>query len=366
MAEVERVVGRVVGEAPGPTLVIVGGVHGNEPAGVHAAERVLARLDGVRLRGEFVAMCGNLRALRLGRRYQVRDLNRQWSTADSSGEDAEGLEKSELRAELDAAIARARGTVYFIDLHTTSAEGIPFVMVGDTLAHRAFARAFPLPVILGLEEQLDGVLTEYMTARGCVTMACEGGQHQSAAAAGNLEAVVWLALAAAGLAPREALPGLAAAWAHLDEARRGLPRLIEVLFRHPVAPDDAFVMEPGFANIAEVRAGRLLARDRNREYHAPGDGLVLLPLYQTQGSDGYFFGRAVGPLADEAAVWARRLRLDRLLPFMPGVRPRGAELTLDPRAAGRYPMALFRLFGFRRAVQGEDGELILRRRVPSA
>src|SRR5262249_3468498 len=158
----------------------------------------------------------------------------------------EALEKSELRAELDAAIARARGPVSFIDLHTTSAEGIPFVMVGDTLARRAFARAFPLPVILGLEAQLDGVLTEYTTARGGATTSCEGGQDQRAAAAGTLEAVVWLALAAAGLAPREALPGLGEAWAHLDEARRGLPRLIEVLFRHPVVPDDAFVMEPGF------------------------------------------------------------------------------------------------------------------------
>lgn len=363
MGELERVVGRVVGDAPGPTLVIVGGVHGNEPAGVRAAERVLARLDGVRLCGEFVALCGNLRALRLGRRFQVRDLNRQWAPPHAAGgDDAEALEKTELRAALDGAIDRARGPVYFIDLHTTSAEGVPFVMVGDRLAQRAFARAFPLPVILGLEEQLDGVLTEYMTARGCVAMACEGGQHQSPAAAGNLEALVWLALAAAGLAPRGALPGLAESWKHLDDVRRGLPRLIEVLFRHPVTPDDGFVMEPGFANIADVRAGRVLARDRRREYHAPGDGLVLLPLYQAQGSDGYFFGRAVGPLADEAAVWARRLGLDRLLPLMPGVRPRGSELELDPRAAGRYPMALFRLFGFRRAVAGADGELVLRRR----
>jgi succinylglutamate desuccinylase len=373
MAEAERVVGRAVGRAPGPTLIVVGGVHGNEPAGVRAARRVLERLraGGVALRGEFVALAGNVRALRLGRRYQVRDLNRQWTARalapdpDEAPDDPERLEQGELRAALDAAIGAARGPVFFIDLHTTSAEGIPFVMVGDTLRHRAFARAFPLPVILGLEEQLDGVLTEYMTGRGCVTLACEGGQHESPAAAQHLEALLWLALAAAGLAEPAALPHHAAAYAHLDGARRGLPRLIEVLHRHPIVPEDGFVMEPGFANIATVRAGQLLARDSRGELHAPADGLVLLPLYQALGADGYFFGREVGFVADEAATWARRLRLDRLLPLMPGVRPQpphGAELALDRRVAGRYPMALFRLFGFRRALAGDGGALVLRRR----
>ena len=367
MAELDRLVGRKVGDRPGPSLIVVGGIHGNEPAGVRAAERVLSRLAGVPIRGELVAFAGNLRALRLGRRYQERDLNRQWSARALLGtgksQDAEGLEQAELRAALDDAVARARGPVAFIDLHTTSAEGIPFVMVGDTLRHRAFARAFPLPVILGLEEQLDGVLTEYMTAKGCVTLACEGGQHQSPDAAKNLEALLWLAVAAAGLAAPEALPGHAEAWAELDAARHGLPRVIEVLFRHPVAAGDDFVMEPGFANIARVRSGQRVARDRSGELSAPSDGLVLLPLYQAQGADGFFFGRAVGPVAEEAAVWARRLGLDRLLPLMPGVEPRGDELALNPRAAGRYPMALFRLFGFRRAVPGAAGELVLRRRV---
>ena len=30
--------------SPGPTLLVTGGVHGNEPAGVHAAARVLEEL----------------------------------------------------------------------------------------------------------------------------------------------------------------------------------------------------------------------------------------------------------------------------------------------------------------------------------
>ena len=38
----ERVVGRVRSSEPGPTLMVVAGIHGNEPASVLAARRVFA------------------------------------------------------------------------------------------------------------------------------------------------------------------------------------------------------------------------------------------------------------------------------------------------------------------------------------
>ncbi|MBW3536111.1 MAG: succinylglutamate desuccinylase/aspartoacylase family protein, partial [Gemmatimonadetes bacterium] len=68
----KRVLGRVRGAGPGPTLVGVGAIHGNEPAGARALERVLAVLEGraSRLAGDVVALTGNLEALRRGRRFR--------------------------------------------------------------------------------------------------------------------------------------------------------------------------------------------------------------------------------------------------------------------------------------------------------
>ncbi|HJZ88427.1 MAG TPA: succinylglutamate desuccinylase/aspartoacylase family protein [Polyangia bacterium] len=346
-----RVVGRVRGAAPGPLLLVVGGIHGNEPAGLHAAQKVLPRLDPLAMRGDFVVLAGNVRALAQNRRFLARDLNRQWSpermaAAPPAGSDPEALEQRELSAALAEALASARGPVFFLELHTTSAEGIPFALVGDTLPNRDFAARFPLPVILGLEEQVDGVLAEFMSARGCVTLVVEGGQHQSQAAAQNLESVLWLALEAVGLVP--ALPACRQAYAQLDRARAGLPRLMEVLSRHPVQPDDGFRMEPGFANIARVSARQLLARDRSGDIRAHRGGFIFLPLYQAQGEDGFFVGRAVGPLSRRASALVRWARLDRLLGLLPGVRPVGPdELDVTPRAAAFYPSDLFRLFGYR-------------------
>jgi succinylglutamate desuccinylase len=91
------------------------------------------------------------------------------------------------------------------------------------------------------------------------------------------------------------MPGLADARSLLARARGDLPPMIEVVERRAITPDDAFRMEPGFANIQRTPGGTLLAHDARSEIRAPFDGLVLLPLYQAQGNDGFFYGRALTP-----------------------------------------------------------------------
>jgi len=44
----ERIVGDLRGACSGPTLIVMAGIHGNEPAGLRATQRVLARLDEAR------------------------------------------------------------------------------------------------------------------------------------------------------------------------------------------------------------------------------------------------------------------------------------------------------------------------------
>lgn len=361
LVDLERVVGRRRGEKPGPTLVVVAGIHGNEPAGIRAARRVLSRLEAeaVGLRGELVVFSGNLAALRLGRRFQARDLNRAWTDVRverlraqaPEADDAEDREQRELLDVIDAAIARARGEVYLIDLHTTSAAGHPFVLFGDTLRQRELARAFPLPIILGLEECVDGVLSEYMTRRGCITLAVEGGQHQDAESVDSLEACITVALDATGIAHRQHLSTFARAQAHLERMRGGLPRVMEVLERHAIGPEDRFQMEPGFANLGKAREGQLLARDARGEIRADGDGVVMLPLYQGQGEDGFFWGREVSAARLAVSAVVRRMHLDRVLPLLPGVHrdpAHGDRLVVDTRVARYYPLDVFHVFGFRK------------------
>ena len=314
-----RVVARRRAESAGPTLLVIAGIHGNEPAGVRAAHRVLARLDasaGV-ARGELVVLLGNRGAFARGVRFVQRDLNRQWTAerVERLREDSanpavalgpEDREQLELIEAIDEAIAAARGPVYVVDLHTTSAEGIPFAMIGERLRLRSFALNFPLPTLLGLLGKIGGTLLEYLTARGCLAIGVEGGQHQAETSAAHHEAVLWIALAATGLVAEGFPPDLPAQRERLERAWRDLPRAIRVDHRHPIEPADQFVMQPGFVNLQRVRRGTLLACDARGEIRAKRDGVLVMPLYQKLGDDGFFLGREIlQPLFRLGAWWGR-------------------------------------------------------------
>ena len=306
---VGRVIARGRGEAPGPMLIVIGGLHGNEPSGVAAMRRVAQTLDPERLtlRGDVVMLAGNVRALERGVRFVDHDLNRGWTgerlaalRASEAVEalEAEDYEQLELADALEQALAAARGPVYLIDLHATSAEGIPFAMCRDAAEVRRFAGAFPLTLVLGLLEAVDGTLASYLGMH-CIAVAVEGGQNSNPASARNHEAVIRLALAGTGIVEERSWPALAGDRQILAGTRGDLPRVLHVDHRHAIAPEDRFRMEPGFANIQRVAANELLARDQAGEIRAPGEGFILLPLYQAMGDDGFFLGREV---ADEAMV----------------------------------------------------------------
>lgn len=358
--EVRRELGRWDDGVAGPTVLVLAGIHGNEPAGVQAVERVLAELRrrAVPIRGRLVALAGNLGALAAGCRFRARDLNRGWggaavaAMAQRAG-DARSPEDDEQRDLLrcfEEVLATANGPVLFVDLHTSSADGPPFLCLADTIDNRRLGLATGVPIILGIEETIDGAALEWFGDRGVAALAVEGGRHQHPDTAGNHEAVLWLLLAKVGAVPA-AVALLPARRAHLQRAVGGAPRIVEITHRHAITPADRFRMAPGFVNFAPARAGQLLAHDARGEIRAQRDCRVLLPLYQPQGDDGYFLARPVARFWLHVAAWLRALRADVLLPFLPGIRrdPADPDTLLADRAVARwFTVEIFHLLGYRR------------------
>lgn len=371
----QRVIGLWRGIDAGPTLVCAGSMHGNEPSGVLALQRVLAGLEErqPRLRGEFVAVAGNLGAMVLGQRYVAHDLNRHWlpgnieRVREAPLEELadEDLEMRELLDTLHDVFARARREVYFLDLHTSSAEGDAFVCIGDTMRNRAFAEAFCVPVILGLEEQIDGSLLEYVNNLGHVTVGVEGGQHGAAAAVDHHEALVCLALVNAGMLQESDVPRIDEYRERLRQASHHLHGFMEVRYRHAIATHDEFRMEKGFCNFQPIEAGQLLARDRHGEIRAAESGRILLPLYQGQGSDGFFIAREVHTFWLRVSSALRWFGLDRILHWLPGVHrhpEREATLVIHTDLARWFALEVFHLLGYRKR-RSEEGLLVVSRRV---
>jgi succinylglutamate desuccinylase len=275
--------------------------------------------------------------------------------------DEEDVEQLEILAACREAIARARGPVFLIDMHTTSAHGLPFILFGDTLRQRAFASPIPLPICIGLQEQVDGVLCSYWTAQGCTTFSVEGGQHDDPGSIDNLEAVLLLAADSAGLFGSGLLTETVNAHALLERRRGNIPRVLEVVSRHAIGPNDGFVMGPGFQNLARVKKGQLLAKDRSGAIRAPKDGFVLMPLYQGQGADGFFWGRELSPARLRVSEVLRSMKLDRFLHLLPGVKRKSPfKLELETPAAKLVPINVFQTLGYRR-VRSEDDHLTVER-----
>lgn len=304
-----RCLGVLRGAAPGPTLVVVAGVHGNEPAGVEGVRRALRGMEaaGGLAAGEVVALVGNRTALERGVRFVDTDLNRIWGgdevrAADPSSREAvEVREARELAAALEAVVRRSRGRIRVLDLHTTSSDGGTFTVASHSPGSRRFAGRFRLPVVLGLGERLGGTLLDEVERRGWIGAVLEGGRHDDPASVRRAEAAVWLAASAAGVLPRRGRPvrRVGRAGRRLARAGEGLPEVVEVRHRHAVTESDALHLDPGLRNFRPIRAGERLGYCQGYPIHAPEDGLLLMPLYQAVGTDGFFLVRPV------ASGWER-------------------------------------------------------------
>lgn len=372
-----RVIGRTDGRTPGPVLVCVAGMHGNEPAGIEALERVHDTLttEAYRIDGTFVAVLGNQAALADNVRFVDSDLNRHW-TRERIGRVAldrepnptvsEDLDLLELHDLISDILDHATGESYLIDLHTTSGRSAPFGTVGDTLRNRRFALQLPLPLIMGLEEHLEGTMLEFFNDRGHITLGLEGGRHDDESSVDRIEAAVLLALEAAGvLRDERAAQRLADARTFLARLSRNLPKVLEVRHRHFVGPHDQFAMRPGYASFQEVAENEHLADDESGPVTAPETGLILMPLYQPAGDDGFFITREFNRFWLSVSALLRRLGIDDFLPWMPGITRdpfHGGTLRVNGHVARWFALEVFHLLGYRKRRQVGDVLVVARRR----
>jgi len=367
----DRIIGRY-GALPGFRLICIGGLHGNEPAGVLALRRVFSFLHDARppFKGQVVGIAGNVAALQAGRRFLERDLNRGWSPRGMQraetfpGGPAEAGEQAELIAVLRKELEGDRASIKVIDLHTTSAEGPPFLTLADTIRNRAFARRIGLPLVLGIEEQIDGALLEVITAAGPVTLGIEAGQHDDPVSVDHHERAVWMALIAGGHIAEKDVPDAKSMRAALRTAWRDLPKIFAVRYRKPVAGEDGFSMRPGYLNFQKIAAGEVVGHDRDGPVTAPEAGRIFLPLYQDQGDDGFFIVRDVHPFWLRLSAGLRSMRVSSLARWLPGIHParrRPDVLIVDRRVARWLTVDVFHLLGYRKS-RVTGGWYVFRRR----
>lgn len=406
--QTERVIGEI-GNENGPTVVLIGGMHGNEPTGVIAIKQMIEELRqaNVPLNGRVIGLVGNMGALARDERFITEDLNRMWNQAflkkllgqladdqpsnqeskklgeqpefldqgawDQASEslNAEERERYELYALLEPMLkdprhvqhAGADPNLFIVDLHTTSSQSIPFMGINDQIANRKFASKFPVPTVLGIEEYLVGPLLTLLNDEGHVAMAFEAGQHQAAESLELHRSFAYCALVNAGVVTAESV-NASKHQRRLEEGSQANRGMFEVVYRKPVARDDLFVMSPGFENFSAIQKGAQLATDQSGTITAHRGGLILMPLYQSTGDDGFFIVRRVPGWALKLSQFLRHYNFESLLLLLPGISRSTTQvdaLVVNKKVARFLAVEIFHLLGYRRK-QDQGGVMIFSRR----
>lgn len=357
--EIDRIIGHIRGAKTGPTVIFFGGMHGNENSGVFALQQVMKELQGKQefIRGQVYAISGNLQALQAGKRYCREDLNRLWTpermkwlengmARDLSDED---LEQQEIYQILKGIVDDQPGPFYFMDLHTTSSETIPFVVVNDSLLNRKFTQQFPVPMILGIEEYLEGPILSYINEKGYVSFGYEAGQHDDHASYQNQIAFIYLALTFAEAIDREEIDYYHY-YEQLAKHTATSRDIFEIRFRFRIHKGDQFKMRPGFVNFQQVKKGQEMAERNGRTVIASHTGRVFMPLYQDQGKEGFFEIKKVHPFFLKLSAVLRKAKIGHILPFLPGIRWQSADhqaLVVDLKVARFLAKQVLHLLGYR-------------------
>ncbi|MBT8183671.1 MAG: succinylglutamate desuccinylase/aspartoacylase family protein [Eudoraea sp.] len=364
-----RLIGKISGQENGPTFIFFGGIHGNEPAGILALEKVFEDLKSQSLpvKGHIYGIRGNLKGLSVKKRFLDHDLNRIWTNTNipiikaksSAALSVEEEELLDIHSLLSDILDAHEEPFYFVDIHTTSSKTIPFITINDALINRRFSRCFPLPVVLGIEEYLEGPLLSYINEKGYVSLGIESGQHDDEEAVDNAISFIWIALVSAGLIPAAELPQLRVHAHKLKNATHGNRNFYEILRRRALLPGDRFKMEEGFQSFEMVSKGVLLAEHNGEEILAPKDSILFMPLYQYQGNEGFFFIQKIPTWALGVSEFLRRFNWDKFFSYFPGVSwtENRKNLKVNPRIAKYFMRSIFHLFGYRRSIL--DGKKVV-------
>ncbi len=178
----------------GPTVVVLGGTHGDELTGLEVVRKLLARFDllkkpaGIFDRDDIVGNLyvgfGNpeaiLRCTRSASDGKNTDLNRAF-TPDELNSAPQSDDRADLRRARELAPLLASANFLF-DIHGTSSPSEPFVCFGnDTPARRNIYRLIPVRYILTVQHHIYiegelGTTDEHVARHGGMGLCYEAGQ----------------------------------------------------------------------------------------------------------------------------------------------------------------------------------------------
>ncbi|MCT9097727.1 succinylglutamate desuccinylase/aspartoacylase family protein [Haloarchaeobius sp. HME9146] len=172
-----------------PELAVVAGIHGDEPCGVRAVERLIDEQPPVRRPVKLVV--ANEEALEAGVRYLEEDMNRTFP-GDPDADTHEGRLAAAVYAEVEDCLT--------FSIHSTRSHADPFAVYDRMTEHvRNVVPRLPVAAVVETGDSVDGRLT---TAVDVIEV--EAGLQGTDAAAENADRLTRAFLTATGALPGDA------------------------------------------------------------------------------------------------------------------------------------------------------------------
>jgi succinylglutamate desuccinylase len=304
--KIDREIGRNIGKERGPMLLMFGAMHGNEPAGVEAIKMLFRQLaiepilnPEFALKGSVLGLIGNKAAFEKEVRFINSDLNRYWTVDNvkkvlNSENEELPVEGQELKAILEIVtdhIEQVNPTeIVMLDLHTTSSKGGIFTIASDDEKSIELAMSLRAPVVTKVLRGLHGTTIHFFNGENMdietTALAFEAGQHEDILSPDRAYAAIVNCLKKMGCVKAHHVENK-----HkkiLIEFGKNLPKVTSLVYKYDIKSSDHFEMLPGFVSFDKVVKGQQLAIDKNGPIFADSDGMILMPLYQKQGQEGFF------------------------------------------------------------------------------
>jgi len=368
--KLKRSIGEYSGNRPGPNIVFFGGIHGNEHSGIFALKKVINSLNEQKptFKGNIFAIAGNLKGIQANKRYIGEDLNRIWFPntlipREERSQVSEYTEKIDILNYLINILENGKPT-FLIDLHTTSSHSMPFISISDTLKNRKIIKNIPANLVLGLEELLDGPMFSFFSELGLPAILFEAGQHNAISSYENQVAFIWMILAELKCMKKRNIPDYRASIETLKKSNPGGNKAFEIKHRHLKQDHEHFRMKDGFVNFQKVEKGETIAFNKDGKIKSMRNGYIFMPLYQTQGCDGFFLVKEIKPFWFKLSSRSRKWKFDKLIKLIPGISKikNGENTYLIDKNVARYKViSLMHLLGYRK-VQDNGHSLTMTRR----
>lgn len=247
----------------GPDFLITGGIHGDEPAGVHAVLNLLGKFAAGEFRlnsGTLTVALGNEEALKADTRYVKHNLNRLFRDDLPDTAEYEVQRAAELKKLF-------RSAEYFLDLHSLTAESPPFIMCERHLLRQCKAVGLG-HVVVGwgklASSSTKGDTENYGLRFGAEGFTVESGSHRDPRSPHNAWVAALRFLAAHGQVKGLSLPPAAEEKVH---------------FLQQVHNKDhsSFAFTKPFKNFDRVKQGEVIGRSDIGILTAPYDCTLVLP-----------------------------------------------------------------------------------------